>query len=150
MIIGYTSMKEKKFTEPSTLGACIRMERKKAGLTQAQLGKLIGLGESRVSKIENGTPSVEVASYILGKLGSELKLKVVSVHNDKKSVSFLMSVINYFSKNKGISLSAAYRYLKRFKGLEYLNNYMEVERTLSFDDIAENLSTVCANNGGSL
>lgn len=143
-------MKEKKNIAPSTLGACIRMERKKAGLTQAQLGKLIGLGESRVSKIENGTPTVEVASYILGKLGSELKLKVVNIHNDKKSVSFLMSVINYYSKTKGISLGAAYRYLNRFKGLEYLNNYIEIERTLSFDDIAKNLSTVCANNGGSL
>lgn len=143
-------MKEKKILEPSTLGACIRLERKKAGLTQAQLGKLIGLGESRVSKIENGTPSVEVTSYILSKLGSELKLKVVNVHNDEKSVSFLMSVINHFSKIKSISLGAAYRYLDRFKGLEYLNNYIEIERTLSFDDIAKNLSTVCANNGGSL
>lgn len=143
-------MKEKKIIEPSTLGACIRLERKKAGLTQAQLGKLIGLGESRVSKIENGTPSVEVASYILGKLGSELKLKVINIHNDKKSISFLMSVIYHYSKIKGISLGAAYRYLKRFKGLEYLNNYMEIERTLSFDDIAKNLSTVCTNNGGSL
>lgn len=143
-------MKEKRIIEPSTLGACIRLERKKAGLTQAQLGKLIGLGESRVSKIENGTPTVEVASYILGKLGSELKLKVVNVHNDEKSVSFLMSVIIHFSRIKSISLGAAYRYLNRFKGLEYLNNYMEVERTLSFDDIAKNLSRVCANNGGSL
>lgn len=143
------NMKEKKL-EPSTLGACIRLERKKAGLTQAQLGKLIGLGESRVSKIENGNPSVEVASYILSKLGSELKLKVINVHNDKKSVFFLMSVINHYSKVKDIPLAAAYRYLNRFKGLEYLNNYMEVERTLSFDDIAKNLSTVCANNGGSL
>lgn len=143
-------MKERKDIEASTLGACIRLERKKAGLTQAQLGKLIGLGESRVSKIENGTPTVEVASYILGKLGSELKLKVINVHNDTKSVSFLMSVINHYSKIKGISLGAAYRYLYRFKGLEYLNNYIEIERTLSFDDIAKNLSTVCANNGGSL
>lgn len=143
-------MKREKNNESSTLGACIRMERKKAGLTQAQLGKLIGLGESRVSKIENGSPTVEVASYILAKLGSELKLRVINVHNDKTSVSFLMSVINHYSKINGISLGAAYRYLNRFKGLDYLNNYMDVEKTLSFDDIAKNLSIVCANNGGLL
>ncbi len=143
-------MKAKKITEPSTLGACIQLERKKAGLTQAQLGKLIGLGESRVSKIENGTPTVEVASYILGKLGSELKLKVVNVHNDEKSASFVMSVIYHYSKIKGISLGSAYRYLRTFKGLEYLNNYIDIERTLSFEDIAKNLSVVCANHGGKL
>ena len=34
----------------------IREERKKKGLTQAQLGRLIGLKESRVSKIEHGAP----------------------------------------------------------------------------------------------
>lgn len=143
-------MKGKRVIEPSTLGACIRLERKKAGLTQAQLGKLIGLGESRVSKIENGNPTVEVASYILGKLGSELKLKVVNEHHDKESASFFMAVIHHYSKIKGISLAAAYRYLKAFKGLEYLNNYIEIERTLSYEDIAKNLSTVCANNGGAL
>lgn len=143
-------MKEKRIIEPSTLGACIRLERKKAGLTQAQLGKLIGLGESRVSKIENGNPSLEVASFILGKLGSELKLNVININQDNKSTSFLMSVIYHYSKIKEISLASAYGYLKTFKGLEYLNNFIEIERTLSFDDIAKNLSTVCANNGGSL
>lgn len=143
-------MKEKKNLEPSTLGACIRLERKKAGLTQAQLGKLIGLGESRVSKIENGNPTVEVASYILGKLGSELKLKVINLQDDRKSALFLMSVVYHYSKINGISLGSAYRYLKTFKGLEYLNNYFEIERTLSYEEIAKNLSTVCANNGGAL
>lgn len=143
-------MKEKKILESSTLGACIRLERKKAGLTQAQLGKLIGLGESRVSKIENGNPTVEVASYILSKLGSELKLKVINPQNDKKSALFLTSVVYHYSKINGISLGSAYRYLKAFKGLEYLNKYIEIERTLSYEEIAKNLSTVCANNGGAL
>lgn len=137
--------------ETTTLGACIRMERKKAGLTQAQLGKMIGLGESRVSKIENGAPiTPEVASYILSKMGSELQFKVVSTHSDRKATSFLMSAIYHFSKIKGISLSRAFRYLKAFKGLDYLNNYMEIERTLSYEDITNNLSLVCAKNGGAL
>lgn len=141
-------MKEK--TEPSTLGALIRLERRKAGMTQAQLGKLIGVGESRVSKIENGNPTIEIASFILSKLGSELKLKVVNESDDKISASFFMSVIYHFAKIKGISLSTAYRYLKSFKGLEYLGNYIEIERTLSYEDISNNLSTVCASNGGAL
>ena len=144
-------MKTNKETVPTTLGACIRLERRKAGLTQAQLGKLIGLGESRVSKIENGAPiTPEVASYILGKMGSELQLKVVNSRTDEKSVSFIMAVIYHYSKSKGISLGRAFRYLKTFKGLDYLRQYMDIEQTLSYDDITANLSRVCANNGGAL
>ena len=59
--------------ENKSLGMIIREERKKKCLTQAQLGRLIGLKESRVSKIEHGAPiTPEVASFILGKMGSEI------------------------------------------------------------------------------
>lgn len=43
---------ERKNMKNKSLGMMIREERLKKGLTQAQLGKLIGLKESRVSKIE--------------------------------------------------------------------------------------------------
>lgn len=143
-------MKNKENRE-STLGALIRMERKKVGLTQAQLGKLIGLGGPRVSKIENGAPiTPEVADYILGKMGSELKLNVVNNRNDTFASSFITSVLFHFSKIKGISLERAFRYLKTFKGLDYLSRYMEIERTLSYEEISDNLSLVCSRNGGAL
>ncbi len=145
-------MNNKKKTESTTLGTIIRMERKSAGLTQAQLGSLIGLKESRVSKIENGAPiTPEVASFILGKMGSELQFKVVNSNSDDvSSATFLISVIHNFSKIKGISLAGAFRYLKTFKGVEYLMKYKDIEQTLSYEDIAYNLSRVCANNGGAL
>lgn len=43
---------ERKNMKNKSLGMMIREERLKKGLTQAQLGKLIGLKESRMSKIE--------------------------------------------------------------------------------------------------
>ncbi len=145
-------MNNKKETESSTLGTIIRMERKRAGLTQAQLGALIGLKESRVSKIENGAPiTPEVASFILGKMGSELQFNVVNSNkDDMASATFIMSVVHHFSKIKGLSLARAFRYLKTFKGVDYLIKYQDIEQTLSYEDIAFNLSRVCANNGGAL
>lgn len=143
-------MKIKENTE-TTLGTLIRMERKKVGLTQAQLGKLIGLGEARISKIENGAPiTPEIADYILGKMGSELQLKVVKKQDDANTVSFITSVLYHFSKIKGISLDRAFRYLKTFKGFDYLSQFMEIERTLSYEDITDNLTLVCTRNGGAL
>ena len=144
-------MKAKKELRPITLGDHIRLERKRVGLNQAELGRIIGLGEARVSKIENGAPiTPEVASYILGKMGSEVQIKVVNRDSDAKTATFLMSVVYNFSKNKGISLSRAFRYLNTFKGLDYLNRYVDIERTLSYDDITGNLTNICAKNGGAL
>lgn len=135
----------------TTLGTLIRMERKKAGLTQFQLGRLIGLGEARVSKIENGAPiTPEVADYILGKMGSELQLNVVTKRNNANFTSFITSVLYHFSKIKGITIERAFRYLKTFKGFDYLSQFMEIERTLSYEEITDNLSLVCSRNGGTL
>ena len=138
--------------QQNTLGTLIRLERKKAGLTQAELGRRIGLGESRVSKIENGAPiTPEVASFILGKIGSDLQLKVTSrKSDDRSSIEFLVAAIHNFSKFKGISLERAFKYLKTFKGLDYLREFQEIEQTLSYEDITSNLSRVCMNNGGAL
>ncbi len=145
-------MKTNKEFDSTTLGTCIRMERKKAGLTQAQLGELIGLKESRVSKIENGAPiTPEVASFILGKMGSELQFKVIPSSVDSSSTNkFLMGVMYHYSKEKGISLGKAFGYLKTFKGLDYLTKYEDIEQTLSYEDVVYNVSRVCANNGGNL
>ncbi len=135
----------------NTLGTLIRLERQKSGLTQAQLGKLIGLGESRVSKIENGAPiTPEVADYILEKMGSKLQLKVLNKNADEDSTGFLTSVVYHFSKIKSLSLSHAFRYLRTFKGFEYLAQFIDIERTLSYSEITENLTLVCARNGGTL
>lgn len=138
-------------TQTTTLGSCIRMERKKAGLTQAQLGKLIGLGESRVSKIENGAPiTPETASFILNKLGSDIQIQVVNKRLEAESINFIMETILNFARTKSISLASAFKYLNVFKGISYLRDFMDIERTLSSEDITRNLSRICANNGGNL
>ena len=133
------------------LGSMIKSARRKAGITQKELGKRIGLGEARVSKIENGAPiTPETASYILSKLGSKLQLKVVNYNLDRKDASFVMESVYNYSKAKGISLKRAYQYLKTFNGLSFLSQYAEIEKTLSFIEVEQNLSRICAKNGGAL
>lgn len=138
--------------ENKCLGMIIREERKKKGLTQAQLGKLIGLKESRVSKIENGAPiTPEVASFILGKLGSALQINVVDNDDYNPEMGeFVVSVINNFAEEKKISLSQAYSYIVTFKGMDFLRQYQDIEKTLSNHEIVNDISQVCANNGGRL
>ena len=138
--------------ENKSLGMIIREERKKKGLTQSQLGKLIGLKESRVSKIEHGAPiTPEVASFILGKMGSALQISVVDDNNYNQDTSdFTMSVIKNFADEKKISLSQSYNYSLIFKGMYFLQRYQDIEKTLSNSEIVNDVARVCANNGGRL
>lgn len=138
--------------ENKSLGMIIREERKKKGLTQSQLGRLIGLKESRVSKIEHGAPiTPEVASFILGKMGSALQINVVdkSGFNSEES-DFVVSVINNFADEKKVPLTQAYSYIVTFKGMDFLRKYQDIEKTLSNQEIVNDVSRVCANNGGRL
>ena len=42
----------------------------------------------------------------------------------------------------------AYIYLNRYKGIEFLKEFYDVEHTLSFDDTIDDLSAICRKNGG--
>lgn len=138
--------------ENKSLGMIIREERKRKGLTQAQLGKLIGLKESRVSKIEHGAPiTPEVASFILGKMGSALQINVVDKAGfNQEESEYIVSVINNFADEKKIPLTKAYNYIVTFKGMDFIRQYQDIEKTLSNHEIVNDVSRVCANNGGRL
>jgi len=138
--------------EQNSLGSIIKEERKRKGLTQKQLGQMIGLKSARVSKIENGAPiTPDVASFILGKLGSKLKISVVDEqkYNADKS-RFLISAISNFSSKSNMDASRSYLYLLTFKGLDFLQEYEDIEQTLSDDEIYDDLIKVCRNNGGAI
>ena len=61
-----------------------------------------------------------------------------------------MALITEFANRFHIRPREAYAYLKRFCGLDHLNEYYNVLHTLSFDDSVETMAEVCAHNGGEL
>jgi HTH-type transcriptional regulator/antitoxin HipB len=58
------------------LGAIIRRARRNAGLTQAELGKRIGLRQATISKLENGEPATQIKTLldVLTALGLEITI----------------------------------------------------------------------------
>ena len=44
----------------------------------------------------------------------------------------------------------AYRYLDRFKGIDFVDKFYNVEHTQPFEDVVEDLALYCRNNGGQL
>jgi HTH-type transcriptional regulator/antitoxin HipB len=58
------------------IGAIIRRARRNAGLTQAELGKRIGLRQATISKLEKGAPATQLSTMLdaLTALGLEITI----------------------------------------------------------------------------
>lgn len=56
------------------VGAIVRRERRRAGLSQAELGAKIGLRQATVSKLERGEPATQIITLLdaLSALGLEI------------------------------------------------------------------------------
>ena len=44
----------------------------------------------------------------------------------------------------------AYVYLSRNKGIEFLKEFYDVEHTLSFEEVLDDLTAICQKNGGTV
>lgn len=70
--------------------------------------------------------------------------------NIKNKTEYLIASINEFAKRHKLTDTQAYRYLKRFRGMEMLERFYDVMHTLSFKDTTEDLMAFCHRNGGKL
>ena len=68
----------------------------------------------------------------------------------ERQVSYIVAVISDFAEHYGLSTPQAYRYLARHKGIEFLEEFYDVEHTLSFEDVVSDVARYCRNNGGAL
>lgn len=68
----------------------------------------------------------------------------------ERQVSYIVAVISDFAEHYGLSTPQAYRYLARYKGIEFLEDFYDVEHTLSFEDVVSDVALYCRKNGGSL
>ena len=65
-------------------------------------------------------------------------------------IDYIVALITEFAKAHGITSQQAYKYLQEFKGLDFVEEFYDVEHTLSFDDAVEDLAFYCKRMGGTL
>ncbi len=65
-------------------------------------------------------------------------------------LEYLLCVIGAFAGQFMLTNAAAYRYLRDYKGLEFLIRHYEIEHTLSIEDAVDDITVVCHRNGGAL
>jgi hypothetical protein len=73
----------------------------------------------------------------------------MSTELDNKIVYILMCIGAFAEKFK-LSNKSAYNYLRRFKALDFLDHYYDVEHTQSIEDSVDDITRICKRNGGQL
>ena len=68
----------------------------------------------------------------------------------KRKIGFTVACVNEFAQQHNISEQEAFRYLFKFKGIAFIKENYEVEHTLDFGTILEDLGILCRRNGGTL
>ena len=69
---------------------------------------------------------------------------------DRNVIGYIVAFVSEFAKRFGLRSREAYAYIKRFRGLDHLEEHYGVLHTLSFDDSVTAVAQVCINNGGEL
>lgn len=70
--------------------------------------------------------------------------------DEKNMIGYTVAFISEFAARFNIHPRQAYAYLKRYKGIDHLNEHYGFLHTQSFPDTVDILSQVCQNNGGEL
>ena len=65
-------------------------------------------------------------------------------------LAYIIAVVNDFAAKYTLNPQQAYRYLSRFKGIDFVDDFYDVEHTQSFEDVVEDLAVYCRKNGGAI
>ena len=68
----------------------------------------------------------------------------------KRKIGFTVACVNEFANKQDLSIKDAFQYLFRYKGISFIKENYDVEHTLDFETILEDLGILCKNNGGTL
>lgn len=69
---------------------------------------------------------------------------------ETKITAYIIAVISEFARTQGLSNQEAFRYLDKYNGIGFTEKHYEVEHTLSFETVVEDLTEYCHRMGGNL
>lgn len=69
---------------------------------------------------------------------------------DVDVLNYIVVCISEFARRHGIHMRDAYIYLGQHKGIEFLKEFYDVEHTLSFEEVLDDLTVICRRNGGAV
>ena len=66
----------------------------------------------------------------------------------QNQIRYTVACISEFAQSKSLTKQQAFSYLWEHKALDFLNEFYDVEHTLSFDDAICDMTRICQQHGG--
>ena len=66
----------------------------------------------------------------------------------RNRVEYIVVCVSEFAKRFKLTNQQAYAYLRRFTGIDFLNEFYDVEHTQSIESAVDDLQLYCYNRGG--
>ena len=77
-------------------------------------------------------------------------LEQVCEQETQNKAEYIVIFISEFAHRFGLSTVQAYRYLNRYKAIDFLDEQYNVAHTQSFEDMVQNMAGYCQRHGGAL
>lgn len=68
----------------------------------------------------------------------------------RDKAEYIVAFIAKFAKTKHLSESQAYRYLRRFDAIRFINIHYNIAHTLRMEDVLEDITAYCKRHGGAI
>lgn len=72
------------------------------------------------------------------------------MNEQKQKIDYTVACVNEFAQTHNLEVREAFQYLFQFKGIEFIKENYEIEHTLSFETVLEDLLVLCKKNGGTI
>ena len=70
--------------------------------------------------------------------------------NIRDKVEFIAAMIDAFAQRNSLNKQQAYRYIRRFHGIDFLEQHYEAIHTLDFQEALSYLTLYCQRQGGAI
>ena len=72
------------------------------------------------------------------------------MNEQRKQINYIVTCISEFARRHGLKTKNAFNFLSEYKAIEFLNEFYDIEHTLSIDDALDDMLIICRKNGGEL
>ena len=69
---------------------------------------------------------------------------------EQNKIRYTVACVNEFARSKSLTTIQAFIYLLEHKAINFLDEFYDVEHTLSFEDAVSDLTNVSLQNGGKI
>ena len=66
----------------------------------------------------------------------------------RKRIDYTVACISELPDKHDLTQKAAFQFLYKYKAIEFLKECYDIEHTLSFEDVIEDMERICENKGG--